>query len=426
MPALDGVRGLAILLVILHHGISVDRLNRFDTWIYNLADSAWVGVDLFFVLSGFLITGILLDARASRGYFRNFYARRILRIFPLYYLALLLLFWVYRPLVASGDQSLRHLSDEQVWYWAYLSNFLVAGTGRWPEAAPFIHFWSLAVEEQFYLVWPAIVFLLKPRHLKSACLACIFGAFTLRLLLVFSGASPISIYVSTACRIDALALGALVALVMREGPAGRHLLRHIKNLGWVALIILILQFAIFDGMRMRYAFSVEGQSAVHTMVMMTVGMSATCVLFASLLVRLLQAHRDHFLQRAFTTPGLLQLGKYSYCIYVVHWPLMLGFEKFGLTAGAYPEVFSSQLPGQIVTWLLLLIGSFGIAFISWHAFESHILRLKKYFDYESGAAGIYAPAGRKRSTPEGQRRRRPPRLSLLPPDRKSAHKQVRG
>src|SRR5206468_651405 len=154
------LRGLAILLVIAFHTLRVTGkeglIGRFGAAIQ---DSGWIGVDLFFVLSGFLITGILLDSLGKPGYFRNFFARRTLRIFPLYYAVLTVSLFLVPALI--GLQRLpelyHRLLENQLWLWTYAANYLQA-TGR--HTLPgFGHFWSLAIEEQFYLLWPFVVYL---------------------------------------------------------------------------------------------------------------------------------------------------------------------------------------------------------------------------------------------------------------------------
>ena len=160
IPALDGIRGLAILLVLLCHfplygdmqpTIFIDKL------FYAMTRAGWCGVDLFFVLSGFLITGILYDAKGSRFFFRNFYMRRCLRIFPLYY-GVLAVFFVIVPFVLPLGRNYELFLKDQAWYWSYLTNIKIAIEG-WPKFYALAHFWSLAVEEQFYFVWPFVVFL---------------------------------------------------------------------------------------------------------------------------------------------------------------------------------------------------------------------------------------------------------------------------
>lgn len=167
LQELDGLRGFAILLVLCSHLVSLPPGGRspfVDRLVGMILGLGWVGVDLFFVLSGFLITGILVQSRGGPHYFRNFYARRSLRIFPLYYLFLAIATFI-SPLLLSPE-SILTLPKEHAWvYWLYLSNF-----GGKPSEA-FAHTWSLAVEEQFYLVWPAIVFFAKPVAMRRVCVS---------------------------------------------------------------------------------------------------------------------------------------------------------------------------------------------------------------------------------------------------------------
>jgi len=198
IPALDGVRALAVLGVISSH-----------SGVFGLG---WVGVDIFFGLSGYLITGILLDARAAtaspRAYFIPFYMRRALRILPLA--------WLVAVIMAA----LRHEWSGLIWYAGYLVNWLPAS----PPPVDLGHYWSLAVEEQFYLVWPAVVFFASPRwlwRLSIAILAidvaCRFGismwppAFATE---QFQG-------LATYARADTLAVGVLLAQRQRQGGFGR-------------------------------------------------------------------------------------------------------------------------------------------------------------------------------------------------------------
>jgi peptidoglycan/LPS O-acetylase OafA/YrhL len=161
VASLDGLRGLAVLLVLAHH--SAQTAGRPDhplnLFLNGILLAGWTGVDLFFVLSGFLITGILYDARGRANYFRTFFMRRFLRIFPLYYVSLLILV-VLLPALLPPDPALQHMQQELPWYWAFLANVRIAYAG-WSESSYILHFWTLAVEEQFYIVWPFLVFSLS-------------------------------------------------------------------------------------------------------------------------------------------------------------------------------------------------------------------------------------------------------------------------
>jgi len=188
--ALDGLRGVAILLVIACHFVSnLHIVGDGPAWIIvALAQAGWTGVDLFFVLSGFLITGILVDARGSNTYFRAFYARRALRILPAYYGFLFAIF-VLLPLLNLGAGDNYMLARQhQGWYWLHLTNLMIA-IGEIPGRGPYPNtlFWSLAVEEQFYFIWPAIVALCSTRTLRRVCIAGVIGCAVLRIIGALSG-----------------------------------------------------------------------------------------------------------------------------------------------------------------------------------------------------------------------------------------------
>ncbi|HVD60449.1 MAG TPA: acyltransferase, partial [Gemmatimonadaceae bacterium] len=195
--ALDGLRGIAILLVVACHFVS--NLHIAATgWarpFVIVAHAGWAGVDLFFVLSGFLITGILLDARGSGSYFKAFYARRVLRILPAYYGFLLVAFVILPALHLGAGDNYMLARQHQGWYWLHLTNVMMslgaAGRGPYPGTL----FWSLAVEEQFYLLWPAIVALCSVRSLRRVCIAGIFACAILRILGVLADVPALTLSV---------------------------------------------------------------------------------------------------------------------------------------------------------------------------------------------------------------------------------------
>jgi peptidoglycan/LPS O-acetylase OafA/YrhL len=210
IPPLDGVRGLAILMVMLtHYDAFLDRRSFPQHILLSVFDYGWAGVDLFFVLSGFLITGILLRSREASNYFRVFYARRILRIFPLYYFSLLVLFGLLLPAFHSQGQILPTF-PEKLRYLLYIQNWFIAV--QWSG-----QYWSLAVEEQFYLVWPLIVYLFgRKRTLQIAIGASLFSL-VLRFVLFGAGVNPILILTNVFTRLDSLMIGAACACLAQEG-----------------------------------------------------------------------------------------------------------------------------------------------------------------------------------------------------------------
>src|SRR5205085_517803 len=192
---LDGLRAIAIVLVLAFH------------FAPKQAPFGWLGVDLFFVLSGFLITGILVRTRELPNRFRTFYARRALRIFPLYYAMLIVAFLVLPPVCALCR---RPPVADQLPYWLYYSNF-IGHTFHLPVS--FGHFWSLAVEEHYYAVWPFVIFAAGPRRARMICALLIAIAIVWRFAFAVVGAPPETTFGFTPARIDGLALGSLLSLI---------------------------------------------------------------------------------------------------------------------------------------------------------------------------------------------------------------------
>ena len=249
VPALDGVRGIAIALVLaLHFGGAADFSLRtrstIGSWLDRVFYAGWTGVDLFFVLSGFLITTILLVSKDDPHYFRQFYGRRVLRIFPLYYAALILGLVVLPLFVA--DERLGLLpggASGEVWLWTYTLNIGLALGWIASPITYFSHFWTLAIEEQFYLVWPGLVRVTSRRGLFRLCCVVAVAALVMRIVWMSAGLGWGGAYRFTLTRADSLAIGGAVAILMREPSARAALLRFapfglILSLGVNALMFL--------------------------------------------------------------------------------------------------------------------------------------------------------------------------------------------
>jgi peptidoglycan/LPS O-acetylase OafA/YrhL len=366
-PALDGVRGVAILLVLAHN---LDIISGHQSLIGHLMDLAvnegWIGVQLFFVLSGFLITGILLDARAAPNYYSAFFARRFLRIFPLYYATLFVAF-VVLPRLTSQPPDGHH----QIWLWLYLSNWHGLIPGYPPE---FPHFWSLGVEEQFYLVWPFVVRRLSPRRLLRLCAGLMVFAFAVRVVMRHLGSGPEPVYQWTVCRVDALAAGAAVAVMLRLPEARRAIERNVRGIGLGAWGLLVV------GLFATHAFprTIErGQ---------TFGYTILALVFAALVMFAARGDRSSqgagawgaWLGRWLRAVPLRVMGKYSYGMYVFHMPIHF-FVRDHVTRWAmhrFGEIgvgvdFAYLIGGVVVTFVA--------AFLSYHLLEKHFLACKRWF-----------------------------------------------
>ncbi len=378
VPALDGIRGLAILLVILFHHTLMRQQTMVDAVWVNLARLGWSGVDLFFVLSGFLITGILYDSKGSPHYFRNFYARRTLRIFPLYYafvfftLRISPALWPDTELAAMGRAAMENRSE--AWYWLYLSNILVAldrGFGH-PNLAVT---WSLAIEEQFYLLWAVVVACLGRRSLMWTCGGLVAIAPALRTTMLMAGAHWTAPYVLPFCRMDALATGALVAVALRDEREGARLVAWARCTAPAAAVAVLgiwyLEGPLDDGDWTEPVM----QSAGYTML---------ALLFGSLVALVVGGREGSGLSRLFSLPLLRAFGTYSYALYLFHVPVRRFIRDTYFPVAAFPTWLGSPLPGQLLFYVVASAPAFFLAWISWYLYEKPVMTLKRFFRDERG------------------------------------------
>jgi peptidoglycan/LPS O-acetylase OafA/YrhL len=369
LPALDGLRGIAILAVMIHHfAEQLTDPRGAAAGVYQFVHLGRHGVDLFFVLSGFLITGILLDSKGSPRYFSTFYARRTLRIFPLYY-GVLFVVLVLLPRIIPPQPAEREVISQQGWLWLYASNILMSWRNRVMfngEHFYLSHFWSLAVEEQFYLVWPLLVLALSRRALVAVCAACLPLALVMRRILLLRDNQFTAAIFLTPCRIDSLAVGALVAILAR-GPGGLPALRAPAR--WIVPIALVGWIAFLPSTGGR----VWGFSHFITY-------SAIALFCGGVMCMALNAPPQTALARFLSAAPLRFFGKYSYGLYVFHYLLYPLFER-GYAAIPLPPALRSGVPGNIGFAILAAPCSIAVAWVSFNLYEKQFLRLKARFSY---------------------------------------------
>lgn len=376
LRALDGVRGLAILVVLLFHFVAptnpTSDVDRSITWLFSYGA---LGVNLFFVLSGFLITGILYDSRTGPAYFRNFYMRRVLRIFPLYYAVLIVMFFIVPAIPAFRDTEIAGLRDHQAWAWLYGVNIYLAIHNGW-VLSYIEHFWSLAVEEHFYLVWPFVVWLLAAnrRALLAFSLVVALASFAGRVAASLHGVSPIVTTVLTPFQLDALAIGGFLAVYLRQPEGEAAARRAIVPLMFAGIALLLLQFGV------RH-FTSSGD------VVLALRSGAFHLMFAALLLKALGSEPASKWGRFFSSTPMVTLGKYSYGLYVYH-----HFLSYYFVSHASDLVLASVIGSHAVALVILAAGgitaSMGIAWLSYEFFEKPFLKLKRFWPSRRGAPNL--------------------------------------
>lgn len=380
IPELDGLRGIGALMIVAYHfGAITPAPHHPLLRAWNLAIAlSWTGVDMFFVLSGCLITGILLETRHSPHRFRTFYARRALRILPLYYAAVAFFFWLYLPVAhlalehgvyKTGAQSWMQTGmAEQVWYWLHVSNWHTAFGHL--EVSPVTQFWSLAIEEQFYFLWPFIVYRFSEKRLLKVCVFAICSCCLLRNLPYFQAQQaqhPGFLYRLTPFRVDILLFGAAIPLLARLPEIRASIVP------WLTPALV----AAFGGF---LTACIWGRSTeMFTGPMTRLGYSSLGLFWFVVVFRVVENTGSSLRLPSLLRGALVtKAGQISYGIYIINL-LIASAIAFG-----FKRLFPSAESTLLRTSLSLIVGlaaSWMLAELSWRYLEKPCLKLKRYFAY---------------------------------------------
>src|ERR1041385_443104 len=287
----DGWRGVGICFVLLAH------------YFPHYFAGSWVFMEMFFVMSGFLITGILLDSKSKKDYYTTFIAHRIVRIFPLYYLCLAIVFF----LISTSWLDLSYYREKQAWFWLYGQNWLFSVDG-WPKTKGLYHFWSLAIEEQFYIVWPLIVWLFSSKGLMRFCIFLFFFSIVFRNtgIFVFHYQQPFT-YVATLGRMEGIALGAIIAIMVRSDRT------------WLEKYTI--QVTMTSGILCAIAFMLAGTMTFQHYIHYTVNFTLVDIFFAGMIVLTMCDDQLILFKKLLNHPLFKQIGVTSYCLYIFHYTI---------------------------------------------------------------------------------------------------------
>jgi len=358
VPELDGIRAIAIWMVLVAHifegwPAAEGTFQRIPGFMMQAIRHGWLGVDLFFILSGFLITGILLDSRAKPKYFRNFYARRFLRIMPLYF-AVVLAF-------SLGYARYRSYLVLSAFFAANLAHMFNIAVPHGPGAL-----WSLAVEEHFYLLWPSIINWFDRKKLCILAVSIVVLTPLARGVAVAHGMEvDAAVYCYSWFRFDGLALGSLLALWIRSPYYTQ------KNSYWLAgsLLGLVALITVIGS-----PFGLLHKSPLGVALRFTQAQFPFAALFLLSLV-----HKGAFVTAPLRCSFARLSGNLSYCLYLIHVAIGDGYERVVQHFSLHPDTTFGPLGAVFLRGLFVICASFGLAMLSKRYFEDPILRLKRYF-----------------------------------------------
>ncbi|MEZ5172425.1 MAG: acyltransferase [Bacteroidia bacterium] len=361
IPFLDGIRGFAVSFVLLYHflpkTISLATGSTFNKiwdvfWLMG-----WSGVDLFFVLSGFLITGILYKSKSKKNYFKNFYIRRFLRIFPLYYLVIIM------SAIFIRDYHV------DIWYWLYLSNFDVSL--NIPFHPVLVVAWSLSIEEQYYLLYPSIVYFLNDKSWIRLLFGLIILSFSLRIAgHHFGWFIPRQMYHHTILHFDGIALGGLLRMLIFNYEKYQKVIKAYMIL-WPLMLILTAYVAYSCGTDVLNEYSKTYKLGLVSFqpMMYQYGYLLNSLSYGGLILYCL--HYKNWFTSIFSHPAARSVGKYSYAMYLLQYPahMVFGFILSFLPSADYPfKAIALGLFTYVIAYL--------IARLSWIIFEGPLNQLK--------------------------------------------------
>ena len=356
---LDGLRGIASILVLIYHiswmwrKITAKYYFKLD---YFIAQIGWTGVNLFFIVSGLLITNILLNTKNKNNYFKNFYMRRVLRIIPLYFLILFIFNFLYNEF--------SHL----FFHLFFISNFLLVDSSIVNSGFAAVS-WSLSIEEQFYIFWPMIIRTVSSNKLYIYCILIIGVATTIKSMSFLGNLPYHFLYYSTVTRLDGLALGSLLALIIRFRTSRRMDF-------YCALFVLSLSLSLIIFIYLKLGgFYVK----INPTLIMGLGDILVNLFYASFIYITIFWNKG-YLRKILTCRLLSISGKHSYAIYLIH-PVVLSlvdnFLKFKIIKMAHWNFLLTEISFH----LLVIIITFIVAKILWVSFEAPFLNLKRFFDF---------------------------------------------
>jgi peptidoglycan/LPS O-acetylase OafA/YrhL len=347
----DTLRALAVTLVLFEHWLPHDH------WI-NTLNNGLIGVLLFFSLSGYLITSILLDNRLNFDpkisiwkKIKTFYIRRALRIFPIYYLILIFLFLI----------SFQDIRSQFFYFLSYTQNFLFVSQNQ--NFGYLIHFWTLAVEEQFYLFWPLIIFFCPIKYLKFMIILLILFGFFFRNILEHNHLviGPINFLMPSA--LDAFSLGGLLALLTQQKLIDKFL--SVMN----CFVIVIVSFILYYFKIIDFYFLVS--------------------LYSTIFIYVLSKGKGIVFDLIFKNKLIMFIGKISYGIYLIHYLiyplnhwLHVKCVENNITIPFINKILIPEFNNDYLRFIYFYIVTFIFAAFSWYAFENPINKLKNRFNYK--------------------------------------------
>ncbi|MFC2176624.1 acyltransferase family protein [Bacteroidota bacterium] len=361
--ALDGLRGCAITCIMLYHFVRQfpNPKGGVDDFAYRVLSSGWIAVDLFFVISGFLITTSMVRGDRSGKRLCSLYIGQSARVLPLYY-GLLFFACVLVPVVlTSVPEDLKRLIDVQGYFWLCVNNWLVAVEGSF-NTLPAGYLWWLALYQQYFVIWTILFFVSRPNVAMAIAITIAVASVVVRVVWLSLGGSETSAYVMTPTHLDGLAAGTIVALAISRTklrPTGTPFLGVLASI----CVVVIGSFFLWRGEFVFWDKPVTLLSPVLLTIISTY-----------LLLKTIQSSSDSRFHKTLANPILASLGRHSLAIYLLHPIVGNALVKLGITPYAHPILDSLMLP----TALFLLAATcltWVAAVSSWYLYQVHFIKL---------------------------------------------------